>query len=75
MVSGDITKNGMSNSNVDPCGVCCLKIVLCLQCGKWFHGRCAGVKRVTPKFSGSFTCIKCKGNTGEAVELEEKLCD
>ena len=24
--------------------------VLCLQCGKWIYGRCAGVKMVTPKF-------------------------
>ena len=22
---------------------------LCLQCGKWIHGRCAGMKNVTPK--------------------------
>ena len=54
MVSGGITKNGMSKSKVDPCGVCSLKVktnsVLCLQCCKWIHSRCAGVKRVTPKF-------------------------
>ena len=54
IVCGDITKDGMSKSKVDPCGVCSLWLkansVLCLQCGKWIHGRCAGVKRVTPKF-------------------------
>ena len=27
------------------------------------------------KFSENFTCIKCEGNIGEAVEQEEKLCD
>ena len=53
MVSGDITKDGLSKSKVDPCWVCRLTVkansVLCLQCGRWIHGRCAGVERVTPK--------------------------
>ena len=77
--SGYITKVGMPKSKVDPCVVCWLRIkansVLCLQCGKWIHGRCAGVKRVTQKFDTNFTCRKCDGNIGEAVEQEEKLCD
>ena len=30
---------------------------------------------VTAKFSRNFTCRKCEGNIGEAVEQEEKLCD
>ena len=51
------------------------KSVLCLQCGKWIHGRCAGMKRVTPLFSRNSTCRKCEGNIGEAVEQEKKLCD
>ena len=69
---------GLSKSKVDPCGVCSLRIkansVLCVQCGMWIHGRCAGVKRVTLKVSRYFTCIKCEGNIGEAVEQERKLC-
>ena len=48
---------------------------MCVQCGKWRHSRCVGVKMVTPKFSTNFTCRKCEGNIGEAVEQEEKLCD
>ena len=48
MVSGDITKDDMSKSKVDPCGVCSLRTktnsVLCLQCAKWIHGGCAGKK-------------------------------
>ena len=48
--------------------------VLCLQCGKWIRGRFAGVKRVTQEFFGNFTCRRCEGNIGEAVEWEEKLC-
>ena len=42
--------------------------VLCAQCDKWIHGRWTGVKRVTPKFVRKFTCRKCEGNIGEAVE-------
>ena len=55
IVCGDITKDVMSKSKVEPCGVCNLRVmvnsVLCLHCGKLIHGRCASVKRVTPKFS------------------------
>ena len=51
MVCGCITKDGMSNSKADPRGVCSLmvkaKSALCLQCGGWIQGRCAGVKKVT----------------------------
>ena len=50
MVSGGITKDGLSECMVDPCGVCCFgvkdKRVLCLLCGKWIYGRCALVKSV-----------------------------
>ena len=77
-VSGCITKDGMSKSKVDPCIVCCFRVkansVLCLQCGKWIHGRCASVKRVTPKFNRNLACRICEGNIGESVEQEEKLC-
>ena len=79
MVSNDITQDGMSKSKVDPCGVCSLRVkansALCVQCGRWIHGGCARVKRVTPKFSRNFSCRKCDGNIGEAVEQEVKLCD
>ena len=44
IVTGGITLDGLSKSKV-----CCLRIkansVLCMQCGKSVHGRCAGVKR------------------------------
>ena len=68
MVSGGISKGGMSKSNVDPCGVCSLRVnansVLCVQCGKWSYGTCAGVKMVSPKSSRNFACRKCEGNIG-----------
>ena len=66
MVSGCIAKDGMSKSKVDPCGVCSLRVkansVLCVQCCKWIHGRCARVKMLTQKFSRNFACRKCDGN-------------
>ena len=79
MVSYGITQVGLSKLKVDPCIVCSLRVeaisVLCVQCGKWICGRCAGVKRVTPMLSRNFTCRICEGNIGEAVEPEEMLCD
>ena len=60
MVSSGITQDGLSKSKVDPCRVCSLRLgansVLCLHCGRWINGRCAGVKRVIPKFTMDFTC-------------------
>ena len=65
-------------SRVDPCGVYSLRVkdksVLCVQCCKWIHFRCAGVKRVTPNISRNYICRKCEWNIGEAVEQEDKLC-
>ena len=79
MVSSDITQDGMSKSRANQCGVCSLrakaKSALCAQCGRCIHGRCARVKRVTPRFSRNLECRKFEGNIGEAVEQEEKLCD
>ena len=69
----------MARLKVDPCGVCSLILqvnsALCLQCGKWMQGRCAGMKRVTPKFLRNFSCRKCEGNIGEAVYQKETLSD
>ena len=68
MVRSRITKDILSKSEV-----CSLRVmatsVLCAQCG-----RCARLKRVTPKFLTKYTCRKCEENIGEAVEQEEKLC-
>ena len=54
IASGGITKDDMSKSEANPCGVCCMRVnansALCLLCGRWINSRCAGVKRVTPKF-------------------------
>ena len=62
MVSGSITKNGLSKSKVEICGVCNCRVkansVLCVQYGKWIHSRYAGVKRVTAKKTRNFAAIK-----------------
>ena len=54
MVSSGITQDGLSESNVDPCGVSSLRVkansVLCVPCGMWIHGFCAAVNRVTAQF-------------------------
>ena len=54
MISGDITKDDMSKSKVDPCGVCSLRVkvnsTICVQCDRLIQGRCAAVKRVTEVF-------------------------
>ena len=79
MVSNCISQVGLSRGKIDPCGFCCMKVndssVLCGRHGKWIHGRCAGLKRLTPKISRNFTCRKCDVIIGEEVEQEEKFCD
>ena len=60
-----ITQDGFSKSKVDLCEVCSLRVkantVLCAQCGRWIHGICAGVKRVTPKFSRNLHAENVRG--------------
>ena len=63
--------DGMSKSKFDPCKVCSLRVkansILCFLCGKLIHGRCAGMKKVAPRFYTHFSC-RIIGNNGEAVE-------
>ena len=50
-VCGSISKDGMSKRKVDPCMVSRIRVkASSVLCGRWIHGRCAGVKMVTPKF-------------------------
>ena len=69
MVNGGMTKDGMSKSTVDQCGICSMTVkansVLCVQCSKWIHGRCAGIK---------ITCRKCEGNIVGSV-AGRKFCN
>ena len=64
IVCGGITQDDMPKSNVDPCEVCSFRVkansIMYLQCGKWIHGRCAGVIMLTPMFYVNFACRKCE---------------
>ena len=76
MISGSITKDGLSKSEVDPYGVCSCGVkantVFCLQCGRWVHGRCAVVKWVTANVSKNIACRTFAWNIGKAAEQVEK---
>ena len=58
MVSG--LKGEVFKSKVDPCSKCCKRVMansmLCTKCGKWLHGRCAKMKRVTSTLAKGFVC-------------------
>ncbi|XP_002731282.2 uncharacterized protein LOC100366586, partial [Saccoglossus kowalevskii] len=77
MVSG--TEEKALVSKVDPGGMCGKRVkvnsVRCVKCGKWIHGRCAKIKRVTQRLARDFACGRCKNGVGRVVEQEEKLCD
>ena len=49
--------------------------VFCVKCGKWIHGRCAKVKRVTLKLGRDFVCGRCKKQADGLVEPVEELCE
>ena len=52
------------------------KSVLCVKCGKCIHGRCAKVKRVTPRLGRDFVCRRCKKQVNDGlVEPVEELCE
>jgi hypothetical protein len=76
LVSG--TEGEVSKSKVDPCGMCGKRVmtnsVLCTNCNKWIHARCAKVKRVTPKLARDFICGRCERGDGGMMEPEEELC-
>ena len=65
-------------SKVDSCGICKKRVmansVLCEKCGKWIHGRCAKMKRVTQSLARDFVCAGCKKGGGQ-IEVKEQLCD
>ena len=54
-VSGSMTKDGLFESKVDPCGVYSFTVkansILSIHCDIWIHGRCSGLKIAIAKFS------------------------
>ena len=77
MVSG--LKGELFKSKIDPCGVCERRVItnseLCTKCGKWVHGRCAKIKRVTARLAMRFVCLRCRRITKGIVDSIEKLCN
>ena len=49
--------------------------VLYVKCGKWICGRCAKVKRVTPRLGRDFMCRRCKKQANGLVRLVEEFCE
>ena len=74
MVSGSEGKTTVSK--IDPCSMCGKRVkansVLCGKFGKWVHGRCTKMKRVTPRLANNFVCGKCDLNFEKKVEPVEE---
>ena len=49
--------------------------MLCVKYGKWTHGKCAKVKRVTPRLARDFVCGRCKKQVDGFVEPVKELCE
>ena len=47
--------------------------VLCTKFGKWVHGRCAKMKRVTSTLAKGFICDRCVEALIGIAELAEEL--
>ena len=66
-----------SKSKVDPCAKCGKKVIansmMCTKCGKWVHGRCAKMKRVTSTLAKGFVCELCVYAKEGIVEPGEEL--
>ena len=64
-------------SKVDLCAKCGKRVmansVMCTKCGKWMHGRCAKMKRVTSTLAKSFVCKVCVDAKKGIVEPGEKI--
>ena len=75
MVSG--SKGDVFKSKVDPCAKCGKRVmansVMCTKCGKWVHGRCAKMKRVTSTMAKGFVCELCVNTKEGIVEPGEEI--
>ena len=59
----DLRKRVMANS------------MLCVKSREWIHGRCAEVKRVTPRLGRYFLCGRCKKQADGFMDSVEELCE
>ena len=70
--------DGLSKSKVDSCGVSSLRLrvnsALCVQCGKWIHCGCAGMKGLLKHFQ-VILHAKCEGNIGDSSAGRKVIYD
>ena len=48
-------------------------LMMCTKCGKWVHGRCTKMKRVTSTLAKGFVCELCVDTTEGIVEPGEEI--
>ena len=46
--------------------------MMCTKCGKWVHGRCAKIKRMTSTVAKGFACKLCVDTNEGIVEPGEE---
>ena len=75
MVSG--LKEEIIKSKPNPRAKCSQRViansVLCTKYGKWVHGRCAKIKRVTSILAKGFICERCVKAMKGIVKPSEEL--
>ena len=75
MVSG--LKGEVLKSKIDSCAKCSKRVmansVMCKKYGKWVHGRCVKIKRVTSTLAKGFVCEQCVDTKEGIVEPGEEI--
>ena len=72
-----VTVNGSKSEEVDPCAKCGKRVmansVMCTKCGKWVHGRCTKMKRVTSTLAKGIVCELCVDTKEGIMEPGEEI--
>ena len=75
MVSG--LKGKVLKNKVDPCDKCGRRVmensVMYTKCGKWEHGRCAKMKRVSQTLANGLACKQCAETIKGIMEPDEEI--
>ena len=71
------SKGEALKSKVDPCGKSGKRVmanlVMCTKCGKWVHGRCMNIRRVTSALAKGFVCELCVNTMKGIVKPSEEI--
>ena len=74
MVSG--LKGEVLKSKIDPCANGGKRVMansmMCMKCGKWVHGICMKMKKVTSTLAKDFVCELCVDTKKGIVEPDEE---